>query len=74
MAGPDEERERAERQRRFEESAPSPRILKLALLAAAIIVIIALLIFFRARRAAPRSHSSGGIPHSRAQSRGIRGA
>lgn len=36
-----------------DEEPPSPRILKLALLAAAIIVVIALILYFKARKAPP---------------------
>src|SRR5579864_5972843 len=36
-----------------DEEPPSPRILKLALLAAAIIVVIALILYFKARNAPP---------------------
>lgn len=36
---------------------PSPRILKLALLAAAIIVVIALILYFKARMAPPALHN-----------------
>ncbi|HKW87117.1 MAG TPA: hypothetical protein VJN21_00010 [Candidatus Acidoferrales bacterium] len=36
-----------------DEELPSPKILKLALLAAAIIVVIALILYFKARKAPP---------------------
>jgi hypothetical protein len=53
---PREKRETDERPRgllREPDEVPSPRILKLALVAAAIIVIIALILYFKARKAPP---------------------
>ncbi|HEV2298086.1 MAG TPA: hypothetical protein VGR72_06175 [Candidatus Acidoferrales bacterium] len=39
------------------DDVPSPRILKLALVAAAIIVVIALILYFKARKAPPALHN-----------------
>ncbi len=50
---PEPERGRKGLLRGPDEEPPSPRILKLALLAAAIIVVIALILYFKARKAPP---------------------
>ena len=53
---PREKPETSERRRgllREPDEVPSPRILKLALMAAAIIVVIALILYFKARKAPP---------------------
>lgn len=39
------------------DDVPSPRILKLALVAAAIIVVIAIILYFKARKAPPALHN-----------------
>lgn len=47
-----------------DEEPPSPRILKLALLAAAIIVVIALILYFKARKAPPSLRNDLRTPSS----------
>lgn len=46
------------------DDVPSPRILKLALLAAAIIVVIALILYFKARKAPPSLRNDLRTPSS----------